>query len=357
MKCRCDACRKANTEYAKRRDHERAEQAKDQENPPKYKLVEKRLFGRPPQLFEMQVCSGVNGEPCPKDSPLRSDSKGNICGECRKRIAWNGLVPAERARAHMKTLSRLGMGMKSVAASCDVSETICFKIWVGTKKSIRADTERRILAVTIDGASDGNRIDARKTWRLIHALQKMGITKRELAEHLGLSEKSNYLYTERRRVTAKRAHQVKKFYELKVAELQEAERVEKKIRSGEVCLDCGLSHHIEDRKKMIARMLPCRSKDISEAYPCIYPYQRIREGHPEYSRTLIRDLREIGAVIVKGTWVLEGQIHRESRDKPLASEGAHVGPSSQLTPGDSGWPPSTVPSRRCSSPTLPTRSA
>jgi hypothetical protein len=90
-------------------------------------------------------CPGIQGKACRWRSYLRKDSLGGVCRRCRYFLVWDGLVPAIRARKHLKALSRLGVGRRSVAQSCDVSETVIFAIKAGTKAKIRASTERRIL--------------------------------------------------------------------------------------------------------------------------------------------------------------------------------------------------------------------
>lgn len=62
---------------------------------------------------------------------------------------WNGFVPADRARAHLMSLSRSGVGKRAVQAASDVCMTVLQDIRTGKKAQIRARTERRILAARL----------------------------------------------------------------------------------------------------------------------------------------------------------------------------------------------------------------
>lgn len=124
---------------------------------------------------------------------------GCRCDQCRKanstyererqkaRAAgdWNGLVNASKARDHLLALSAAGVGRRAVSAASDVAETILMDVRSGAKNHIRARTERQILAVTTDMASDHALVDAGPTWKLIHALQKAGFTKSRLSAEMG----------------------------------------------------------------------------------------------------------------------------------------------------------------------------
>jgi hypothetical protein len=124
---------------------------------------------------------------------------------------WNGLVSAERARQYLTELSANGIGRHSVQAACDVSDGILFAIITGTKKQIRARTERRILAVD-EGARGGKSlISAAATWKLLRELLKDGYSKVQLAEWLG---HQHALQINRRRVTADTAANVERMYRL-----------------------------------------------------------------------------------------------------------------------------------------------
>lgn len=115
--------------------------------------------------------------------------RANTAYQCAREAAkklgdWNGIVSATKARKHMLKLSEKGIGRRAVQAVTDISDTILHDIRAGTKKNIRARTERKILAVTPDLASEGALISAAPTWHLIRQLLAKGYTKTQLAKML-----------------------------------------------------------------------------------------------------------------------------------------------------------------------------
>jgi chorismate mutase len=99
------------------------------------------------------------------------------------------------------------------------------------------------------------------------------------------------------RATTEFAEAVKKLYK------QEC-RVGASARVSEPCANCGLSHAREDRLKLITRMLPCRSIDVVQAYPCIYPTKVYTNHNGLENRMVHRDIQDLKAVLVKGTFYL-----------------------------------------------------
>lgn len=98
---------------------------------------------------------------------------------------WNGLVSADRARAHLIKLSRAGIGRYAIGAATDIRPQTINDIRTGVKRQIRARTERKILAVTADVRADGSLVPAARVWKLIRELLAEGYTKRALAKKLG----------------------------------------------------------------------------------------------------------------------------------------------------------------------------
>lgn len=123
---------------------------------------------------------------------------------------WNGLVPADRARAHMLALAKQGIGRRAVQAATDIAESILSKIRAGTRTQIRASTERAILAVTADMAADHALVDAAPSWKLIRELQEAGFSKVRIARELGQSGPG--LQLGRERITVRNAHQVQRVH-------------------------------------------------------------------------------------------------------------------------------------------------
>jgi hypothetical protein len=130
--------------------------------------------------------------------------------QARKNGQWNGLVPADRARQHMLNLAEKGVGRRAVGAASDVADSILVGIRSGEKKQIRAETERKILAVTIEAASDRALIPAKPTWVLINKMLKWGHTKAELAKRLGYE--SPALQINKKTVTVRNAFEVRQLY-------------------------------------------------------------------------------------------------------------------------------------------------
>lgn len=275
-KCRCDACRAANTQYAR----ERAEQAKqraledatgdDAASAPK-------LWTAPDGSKRTRVyrraCKGINGQPCPHGAHLRKDSTGDICGRCRVALAYRGLVPSKRARAHLIALAAKGIGIKAVRDACDVSSTILWDVRNGLQPHIRVETERRILAVDRHAAADHAIIDGRRTHRAIARMQALGLTKTEIAQRLG---RATHAIQIKPSVIAKtEARVLRLFAEVKRETL--ASKLAPKI-----CPICGLSHDKADRLRVIARMLPASFAEVTAAWPCLY--ENTNTGYVRFMR-------------------------------------------------------------------------
>lgn len=128
----------------------------------------------------------------------------------RKTGDWNGIVTAGRARVHMLKLSKQGVGRRSVQAVTDIADSILHKIRSGTKLRIRARTERLILAVTKEMAADGALVDAAPTWKLINKLLAKGYTKSQIA--LALGAKTPALQIRQDKCEVRTAYEVARFY-------------------------------------------------------------------------------------------------------------------------------------------------
>lgn len=131
-------------------------------------------------------------------------------GRAQREGDWNGLVDAARARAHLVSLSRRGVGRRAVAAATDVSQTVILDIRTGKKTRIRARTERKILGVTTAARSDRGLVKPGRTFRLIEQLQEEGFSKAELARRLGY--KAPALQFTRHRMTVRNVAAVERLY-------------------------------------------------------------------------------------------------------------------------------------------------
>lgn len=168
-------------------------------------------------------CPGIHGKPCVviqttgRAAYLKSNSTGNLCYECRQRIIFNGCVPTAASVAHLKALSKQGVGYKSVADAASISRSIVGKILNGQRQTIRADTERRILVIDAGAMADGAHVPARQTWKLIRQLLAVGMTKRAIARALG-RPKANGLLIHKKFVCASTALKVRKLHAAIMAE-------------------------------------------------------------------------------------------------------------------------------------------
>lgn len=149
---------------------------------------------------------------------------GCRCDECRRanaryeqmRIAarragdWNGLVDAQRVRAHLQALASRGIGRRTVSDVADVAETTVVEILSGRKATIRARTERALLAVGDAAAADGALVPASGSWRLLDELLEDGYTRASLALQLGC--KTPRLQIGRQQVTVRTRHDIERLY-------------------------------------------------------------------------------------------------------------------------------------------------
>lgn len=130
----------------------------------------------------------------------------------RKAGDWNGIVPAEKARAHMAALSALGVGRRTVQDVTGIADTVLTEIIAGRKARIRARTERKILAVTEKAAADGAYIDGAPTWKLLDELIADGHPKTWLARALGSMAQTPSLQLKRNQVTVRHAADVERLH-------------------------------------------------------------------------------------------------------------------------------------------------
>jgi hypothetical protein len=150
--------------------------------------------------------------------------------EARKNGDWNGIVSAKKASQHLLLLASQGVGRRSVGAATDIADSILTQIRNGTRKNIRARTERKILAVTVEAAADRALISAKATWKLIDKMLAWGHSKSDLARRLGYANGAIQLGKET--VTVRNAYEVSQlFNEIKNERLakQAADRLANKL--------------------------------------------------------------------------------------------------------------------------------
>lgn len=124
----------------------------------------------------------------------------------RKNGDWNGQVPAAAAREHLLKLSAAGIGYKQAADAAKVSATVVAMILNGRRQQIRARTARSILAVGTQAAADGALVDAAPSWKIIDQLLAQGYCKAQLARELGYTNPAIQLG--RAQCTVRNAHDV-----------------------------------------------------------------------------------------------------------------------------------------------------
>jgi len=211
--CRCSACRAANTAQYHRRQARALEAVSggnvNQAPAAPLSRVYTAADGTTRRHVFKNPCPGIKGGACPKRSFVRKDSLGGICGRCRYLLAWDGLVPADRARRHIWALSRRGLGRRAVAESSDVAISTLYAVKAGTKKQIRASTERRILAVDVSCLADSAIVRADETHKRIAWLLGEGFSKAEIARRLGCRKPALQL-GERGRVLVRTAARVER---------------------------------------------------------------------------------------------------------------------------------------------------
>lgn len=102
----------------------------------------------------------------------------------RARGEGNGLVCAAAARAHLAWLSTQGVGRRQAADAAKVAASTVFKVIDGERLKIRAQSARRILAVTPAAAADGALIDGGPTWVLLDELIADNYSRARLATEI-----------------------------------------------------------------------------------------------------------------------------------------------------------------------------
>lgn len=128
----------------------------------------------------------------------------------REGADYNGLVDASPARAHLLALSATGVGKRAVAAASDVALSVLGKVRTGKLLRVRANTAKRILAVDAAAASDHACIPAKETRAALRELLRLGLTKTEIATRLGSEAKVPALQINGAHVTAVNAMKVER---------------------------------------------------------------------------------------------------------------------------------------------------
>lgn len=121
------------------------------------------------------------------------------------------MVSAAKAKMHLLRLSREGVGRRSVAAACDLSDNTVYSIRAGRSLMIRESTEKAILSVTPAAVADGTAIDAGPSMELVAKLLCRGFTKSKIAAEMG-RETPALQVARHGRITARVAYEIERTY-------------------------------------------------------------------------------------------------------------------------------------------------
>jgi len=134
---------------------------------------------------------------------------------------WQPFVDASRAREHLAALSAAGVGRRRVAELAGLSESAVGKLQHGgtgdrpPAQRVRAETERKILAVTAEQESlgAGALVDATGARRRLQALVAIGYSQASLAARLGQLQSNFPATMTRERLTAGTVRAVRELYD------------------------------------------------------------------------------------------------------------------------------------------------
>lgn len=163
------------------------------------------LAARRPHGDRLQYMAGCRCLKC----RMANSNYETARARARKAGDWNGLVDAAPVRAHLRKLSRAGVGYKTAADAASVARSVVAKVRIGERTQIRASTAKRLLAVTAAARADHSYVSAAQTWYLIKQLLDEGFTKARIAQELGVGRA---LQIRKTRVLARTALAVEKLW-------------------------------------------------------------------------------------------------------------------------------------------------
>lgn len=170
--------------------------------------------------------------------------------EARKAGDFNGIIPAAKARAHLKELSKKGMSMRDISDVSHIAKSILTGISTGKQRNVRGRTERAILVVTEDAIRGNRLVPAENTWKLIEGMLSSGFSKTELARRLGSKAKHPALQINKAIVTVRSAAAVEDLYRSAMVngEMGEAELFERLIEAADA------EEGLEDLEPLFAKI-------------------------------------------------------------------------------------------------------
>jgi len=131
----------------------------------------------------------------------------------RKKQGSDVWVSVEPVKAHLKALSKIGIGYKTVADYSSVGKTTLARILNGKNAKIRKSKADRILAVDKNCVSGGTLISSKRTQLLIKWLMSEDFTKREIAKRLGLKAPA-IQFGKKKKMTARVAMRLERFWNI-----------------------------------------------------------------------------------------------------------------------------------------------
>jgi transcriptional regulator with XRE-family HTH domain len=256
QRCRCDACRKANREYARQRARAAVDAARQ------------------------APASDDGRKRCMCGTKLYANSICGICNDCRHKLIYNGAVDATPVREHLLKLRAQGVGYRQVVDAAGVGRTTLQNVMSGLANTIRADSLRRILEVDGNALSDRARVPAAPTHSLIRRMMdEDGFTRAEIAKRAGVSLST--LYSTRSMMFARIELRVRQLYNIVHHGEDDGD-----APSSAICTACGVAHGRQHERRALIARAPLDAETIMARYSCIYGSDTKGPGY----RKLMRDL-------------------------------------------------------------------
>lgn len=128
-------------------------------------------------------------------------------------------VDAAQARAHLRWLSSVGVGRRTIARRTGLSLSALQEIKAGRHRRIRPETADSILGVGKFDRPKATRVDATEAFALVDDLLYLGFTKVRIAEALGCSK--SLQLAKSKQMTLTRLERLRKAYWLLVSTMPE----------------------------------------------------------------------------------------------------------------------------------------
>ncbi len=161
-----------------------------------------------------RYCAGCRCEKCRKANTDKAR-------ELRRRNTPDPYTDPRRARSHILFLRRAGIGYRAIADASNLGRATVVSVLRfrrSGRKYIRTSTEQKILGVSPKAHSDGAFVPSDKSRKLIARLLEEGFTKTRIAREMGYANHALQL-ARSPYITARNEMRLKKFYDryMKVA--------------------------------------------------------------------------------------------------------------------------------------------